>query len=180
MKNIFLFPVLFLFTVSCLAQEAPYIPAPDGSYDPVMTDEEATAGLTAGAGWSNEGMSYGLNFEFGMFGIITSLRGSISGGTFGSGEHRAGEMGLLLGYGHVKGRANTGFSIGLSRTSYKCVSSISDHCNPYNGGSFWGATGQFTCSVLLSDHTGLGILGFANLNKRSDLYGALMGFYYRL
>lgn len=176
----FLIPLIFvLLVIPCAAQDAPFIPAPNGAHNPVMTEEEAIAGLTAGAGWSNEGLSYGVNFEFGMFGIITSLRGSINGGTFGNGSHRAGEMAMMVGYGQARSRMSTGFSVGLSRTSYKCVSNISDHCRNAEG-SYWGATGQVTFSLLLSDHTGIGILAFSNLNKRSDLYGAIAGLYYRL
>jgi hypothetical protein len=181
MRNLYLLILLLLISIICTAQEAPFIKLEQASAeDMVMTDEEAMAGVMAGAGWSNEGLSYGLNLEMSMFGIITGIRGSISGGLFGTGEHHAAEMALLAGYGQTKGRVHTGFSFGVSRTSYRCMSPTSENCGRYEEGGFWGATGQLSFSVLLSDHTGIGLIGFSNLNKRSDLYGAMAGVYYRL
>ena len=180
MKHLYIFLLLVSMSIPCAAQEAPFIPDDKISPgDPVMTDEEASAGIMFGTGWSNEGLSYGANLEMGMFGIVTSIRGSISGGSLGIGDHRVGEIALLMGYGHTSGRVHTGFSLGAARSSYKCVSNITDHCR-YEEGSFWGATGQLTCSILLSDHSGIGLLGFGNLNKRADLYGVMAGFYYKL
>jgi hypothetical protein len=159
---------LILLSVACYSQDVPH------------SEEEAFADMFVGAGVSNEGVATGATVEMCMFGISTGLRATVHGFMPGPGL-QAGEIGLLAGYKHARGRFHISFSGGYSLTVY----SSDPVTNPElkssrKGGSYSGITGQVQMVRKFSERTGLGLLGFANFNKRSDLYGAMLMFNFAL
>jgi hypothetical protein len=141
---------------------------------PAFAQEEGNpcASLSLGAGVGNEGLCYGASVDMTMFDIVTGLRGSISGGSWASSPHEVKEIGVFAGYGQTREHYSFAFGGGYSMSHYKCISG----CEDYTTGAYWGPTAQGRLTILFSERTGLGLLGFGNFNKHSDLYAAMLVF----
>lgn len=137
-------------------------------------EESDYAELAFGAGIGNSGLCYGVSLDMTLFNILAGVRATRSGEVFGIGKQQIREIGFFAGYGHQKEWYSLGFGAGYAMTNYKCFNSSSNGCYGYTGGSYWGPTGHGRMTIRLSERTGLGAMGFINLNKRSDLYSVLV------
>ena len=141
-------------------------------------EEEAAVDIITGAGISNEGLSGSAGIEMTMLGLVTGLRASAHGFLKGSGSFVS-ETALLAGYRHTERSFSSSITLGYSLAGYRCLGDA-EACSRYSGGLYSGLTGQLQLTKMFGRRAGLTLSGFAVLNKRSDIYTAMLMFNFRL